>query len=236
MFLSRYWRANKHTLLRINRSTLLLLLVVQAAAWYSVLSANYDRLNQQKAQRDNVLNQERQRQIYEKALQRLQLNNAPWSTYSVESSNNNALLGWRIEGVAPLGQWQNVLESVEENFALSLSSMVWEIQPNGDWRGALRFRVHSPKRQREYHNWLPIRLGTERFVQADWQLLSTMRTADITAALIAHKEQRYWVREGSWLPDMGLAVNRVTAKEVTLIAKDGSQPTVSIMDIGGRHD
>ncbi|MBR7889968.1 hypothetical protein J9B83_13700 [Marinomonas sp. A79] len=236
MSLSQYWQANKHTLLRINASTLVLLLVVQAAAWYPILSASQDRLDRQTAQRDKEMNQERKRHTYVKALQQLQLKEATWARYSVKASDNENELEWHIDGAASLAQWQRILESVEEHFALSLLSVSWHLQPNGEWQGTLGFQVNPPKRQREYHNWLPSRLGAERFVQADWQLLSTMRIADVTAALIAHKEQRYWVREGSWLPDMGLAVNRVTTSAVTLMAKDGSQPTVTIMETGGSHD
>lgn len=230
MSLSKYLKASKSSLSNINGSAVSLLILVQTAIWYPFLSQAQDELNRQaklkvRAEADWTKTQQQANQ-----LRNMSLLDEPWVQHRVEGSEEGIPTQWSIRGAASLNEWQAVLEKVEERYALGLLAASWQRDKNGDWRGHLLFSLEAPKANREYHNWLPTKLRMSRFEQNDWQLLSTMRMGDKTSALVAYKDMRHWVGEGSWLPDAGVTVKDVSFDRVTLISKDGSEKALVVRE------
>uniref|UniRef100_A6W2T6 Uncharacterized protein n=1 Tax=Marinomonas sp. (strain MWYL1) TaxID=400668 RepID=A6W2T6_MARMS len=236
MFLSKYLKTNGASLKNIKGSVVLLLLLLQIAVWYPFLSQAQDELNRQsklKARAESDWKKTQQQAIL---LRDMYLLDESWLQHRVEDAKNGVPTQWSINGSASLTEWQIVLEKIETQFALDLLAASWQRGSNGYWQGHLLFAIKIPKANREYHDWLPTKLYMNRFEQKDWQLLSTMRIGDNTSALVAYKNARHWVSEGSWLPEAGLTVNEVSFDRVTLMAKDGSENALAVREQGGRDD
>jgi hypothetical protein len=236
MSLSQLWKINMASLLAINPRIICLLIILQLAAWYPVLSEKHSQLESHVKHKNQTVKAwqaiQRQSNIIEKGgfLQ------APWVAYSVGKKEHGVLTEWQVEGSASITEWQVLLEKVQEQFALGLISVHWNKGISGNWYGDLSFDIKTPRANREYSNWLPVKLQTRRFVAKDWRLLSTMRVGDKTSALLEYKRSRHWVYQGSWLPIIGLTVESVSFDNVTLVAKDGSQVALTVREIGGKHD
>lgn len=230
MSLSKYLKASKSSLSNINGSAVSLLILVQTAIWYPFLSQAQDELNRQAKLKARAEADWTKTQQQANRLRNMSLLDEPWVQHRVEDTEEGIPTQWSISGVASLTEWQAVLEKVEERYALGLLAASWQRDKNGDWRGHLLFSLETPKANREYHNWLPTKLRMSRFEQNDWQLLSTMRMGDKTSALVAYKDTRHWVSEGSWLPDAGVTVNGVSFDRVTLISKDGSEKALVVRE------
>jgi hypothetical protein len=236
MFLSTFLKANYVSLKNINASVVFLLILLQIAVWYPFLSQAQDELNRQtrlkqRADRDWDKAQQQAEQLHD-----IHLFDDSWLQHRVEDTKNGVPTQWFIEGVASLMEWHVALEKIEEQFALGLLSVSWQRKDNGQWQGRLLFTVQTPKANREYHNWLPTKLYMNRFVQNDWQLLSTMRIGKNTSALIVYKDARHWIRKGSWLPDAGVIVDTVSFDRVILMAKDGSKQAVVVRRQGSNNE
>ncbi|TYL49013.1 hypothetical protein [Marinomonas sp. IMCC 4694] len=221
---------------RLNNAIVVLLIVLQLAAWYPALSIARQAWKnsvtlEKKAHRDWL-----QIQQQDEALEHAVFDAAPWLHHRIESTQAGIATHWLVEGTAPLLAWQTVLEDVQTRFALTVSSVSWRREEDGNWQARLVFHVLTPAPNREYRDWVPVRLHVERFVKDDWQLLSTMQAEGTTSALLLYKKQRYWVQVGSWLPEAGLTVSRVSFDDVVFMGDDGTQRALSVREIGGLLD
>lgn len=239
MYLSKFLKVNKKAFIKINVSTVILLLLLQAAIWYPFLSKAQDELNKQtrltiRSESDWAKTQQQANQLRD-----INLPDHSWVQHKVEETKDGVPTQWSVNGSASLMEWQSVLESIETQFSLSLLAASWQKDDNENWRGHLLFAIEPPKVNREYHNWLPTKLHMNLFEPKDWQLLSTMRVGDKTSALVTYKNAQHWVDEGSWLPEAGVTVHGVSFDRVTLIAKDGSENAVIVKsqgEQGGQND
>ena len=236
MFLSKYLKINSASLVNINGSVVLLLILLQIAIWYPFLSQAHDESNRQTSLKNRAENDWKRTQQQANQLHEIPLLDESWIQHSVEAAKNGVPTQWSINGIASLMEWQNVLEKIEMQFALGLLAASWQREDNRGWRGRLLFSIEAPTANREYHNWLPTKLRMNRFQQEDWQLLSTMRMGEKASALVAYKNARHWVREGSWLPDAGLTVNAVSFDRVVLIARDGSEQALVVRKEGDKDE
>ena len=236
MFLSKYLKANAASLNNIKGSVVLLLILLQLSIWYPFLSHAQKESNRQDRLKERIQNEWEKTQQQAKQLRDIRLSDESWLQHRVEDARNDVPTQWSIEGIASLMEWQTVLEKIESQFALGLLAASWQKEHGGDWQGRLLFAVKTPNANREYHNWLPTKLYLNRFEQNDWLLLSTMRMGENTSALVMYKDARYWVSQGSWLPDAGLTVNDVSFDRVTLIAKDGSKTALVVHEKGGTDE
>ena len=236
MSLFPFFPVSKGSLLRVNLLFVLLLVMLQLAVWYPFLSAAQNNADQQFKLKQGAQRSWSAIQRQSRALARVQLTDHPWLQHQIIDTAQNMASAWEVKGTASLPQWQAALEQIEERFALTLLSVSWQKESNGQWQGKMHFSIQAPKMNREYHNWLPARILIERFNQRDWQLLSTMRTSENTSALVQYKNHRYWVQEGSWLPSAGLSVGTVSLDQVTLIANDSSLQTLVIRQKGEADD
>lgn len=236
MFLSKYLKANGLSLTNIKGSVVLFLILLQVALWYPLLSKAQDESNKQAKLKARAENEWKETQRQANQLRGIRLSDASWLQHKVEDTKNGVPTQWSINGSASLIEWQTMLEKIEERFALGLLSASWQRESNGDWQGHLLFAIKAPKANREYRDWLPTKLRINRFEQKDWQLVSTMRMGKNTSALVVYKDTRYWVSQGSWLPDAGLTVDDVSFDRVTLIAKDGSKSALVVREKGGADE
>ncbi|MCB5162308.1 hypothetical protein [Marinomonas algarum] len=236
MRISQYWQANKSVWLQIKLSTLVLLLLLQIAAWYPFLSDTYQQVIRHERQKANAQQLSRDRQVYTAALRSVQFGEAPWLSHHVVKSAETNLIQWHAKGTASLTQWRTILETVETRFALILRSASWRHLNNGHWRGELMFDVTFPTQNRPYHDWLPVRFNKTRFLPQDWQLKSVMRRQGTLSALVMYKQQAYWVQQGSWLPEVGLAVREVSFDGVSFYAEEGPDLILTRKPVGGVHD
>lgn len=236
MYLSKFLKANAVSFININASVVFLLILLQIAIWYPFLSQAQDELNRQARLKNHAENDWKKVQQQANLLRDIRSLDESWLQHRVEDTKNGVPTQWSIEGVAPLMEWQAVLEKIEERFALGLLSVSWQRKADGQWQGRLLFTVQPPKANREYHNWLPTKLYMNRFVPNHWQLLSTMRMGKNTSALVVYKDTRHWIREGSWLPDAGVSVDEVSFDRVILMAKDGSKQAVVVRRQGSDNE
>ena len=220
----------------INGSVVLLVALFQLAAWYPFISQTQSEQNRHLRLRDRTLYEWEKTERQAKNLQTVHFKDAPWAQHAVESSFNSVPTTWSLEGVASIAQWQTLLERVEAQCALGLQAVDWQRQQSGHWKGRLLFDIKIPKANRDYHNWLPTKLRATQFIKKDWQLLSTMRSAERASALVTYKHLRRWVQAGSWLPRSGVTVSAVSFNSVTLMAKDGSLQTLVVRDMGDEND
>lgn len=226
----------KSILRRLNIAMVLLLIVLQLVVWYPALSAANEALShavmlEKKAQRDWQKIQQQ-----DKALRHATFETAPWLSHDIESTQTGIATRWLVEGIASLSEWQGVLEDLQTRFALALSSVSWQREESGAWQARLVFHVLAPVANREYHDWLPVRVREVRFVKDDWQLLSTMQTTGTTSALLLYKKHRYWVQAGSWLPEAGLTVSLVSFDNVIFMDDGGTQWWLNVRETGGLRD
>jgi len=235
MSLSQYLKTKASFLYAINGSVVLLLVILQLAAWYPFLFQAQEHMNRHTRLKDRANQEWQQTQKHAKKLQTTNFVEASWARHRVEATQDGVPTKWSLEGIASVAEWQGLLEKAETQFALGLFSVYWQREPNGQWQGRFLFTINKPKANREYHHWLPTKLRASRFIKKDWHLLSTMRTGKDISALVTYKKKRHWVRENSWLPEAGFTVNAVSFDRVILIAKDGSQQTLIVRE-GKRND
>ncbi|MEP3349196.1 MAG: hypothetical protein ABJN96_04475 [Marinomonas sp.] len=223
MFLSQFLKANRASLFTISGSRMCLLIFVQALAWYPVLSEKYLDVERQIKRKTQLSASWQKIQAQSRMMEEKDFLQVDWATYSVGDQDQGTATTWQIEGRALIKEWQVLLEKVQEKSALKLVSASWESEQDSTWHGQLLFDIQEPKRNRAYENWLPTNLKAGRFVEEDWTLVSTMRVGESASALLKHKDNQHWVRQGSWLPTAGLTVDLVAFDRVTLISKDGDQ-------------
>jgi len=236
MSLSQYLKTDISSLYKITGSTVCVFVMLQLAVWYPFLSDAQNDLNHHLKRKERVKTEWRQIQEQANRLKEAVFINELWINHRIESEKNAMPTQWLIEGDAGIIEWQALLEKIEEHAALGLQSVQWQRLSNGQWRGRLLFDIKIPRANREYHNWLPIKLRNHPFVEKDWRILSTMRVGENTSALLEYRQKRHWVRQGSWLPSVGLTVDKVSFDQVTLRTKNGSKIELAVREIGGRDD
>lgn len=236
MSLFPYLKIKLSSLYAIKGSVVLLLVMLQLAAWYPFLSQQQDDMNRQIRQKDRANHEWERVKKQAIELHTISFIDEPWARHHVVATQTNIPTKWSLEGIASVMEWQGLLEKVEMQVAVGLFSVYWQRADDGQWLGRFLFNINVPKANREYHNWLPSKLRAYRFERKDWRLLSTVRTDESTSALVAYKKSRYWVRKGSWLPEAGLSVNAVSFDRVILVAKDGSQQALNIREADGQDD
>lgn len=236
MSLSQYLNVNTSSLYNITRLTVCVFVMLQLAVWYPLLSDTQDDVDRYLKQKERAETEWRQIQEQGNKLKEAAFIDTDWVSHRITSEKNALPTLWSLEGSAGIFEWQTFFEQVEEHIALGLQSVYWKRQKNGQWRGRLLFDIETPKSNREYHNWLPTKLRGTPFVEKDWRILSTMRVDGNTSALLEHKKQRHWVRQGSWLPSVGLTVDTVSFDRVTLEAKDGSHIALTVREEGDADD
>jgi|GEM_PF-1601204 hypothetical protein len=222
MFSLAYWKNSAFFSFDMNRSVVCLFIFLQMAVWYPFLSSRHDDVSHHKRLNQQADVEWRQIKKQASALQQMRFPNTPWIQHSVEATKKDLPTQWLIEGAASLAEWQKILEQVEAQLPLILRTVSWQRRSNGDWKGRLLFALGVPENNREYHNWLPTRLRTERFNKNDWRLVSTMRAGSAASAMLTYKNKRYWIAPGSWLPEAGMSVDAVSFDQVSLVARDGS--------------
>lgn len=228
MRLSRFFKNNDFFSFHLSGPVVLLLVLLQLAAWYPFLSQMQSDVDRHIRLKDRVENEWRQIQNQAIRLRDVRFVDMSWVEHHITATENDIATQWSVSGSASVLAWQRLLEQVEEQFSLILRSVHWQRETNGHWRGQLLFSLNVPKKNREYHHWLPTKLRTSRFNRSDWQLVSTMRLGTSTAALITYKNHRRWIRQGSWLPEAGMTVNTVSFDRVILMAKDGSSQALVV--------
>ncbi|MGB0782013.1 MAG: hypothetical protein ACPGRG_02505 [Marinomonas sp.] len=233
MFQSMFLSLKRRPLPALRYSTVALLSLLQISLWYPWLSQAHDDIRRQTRLKNQAVSEWQAIQRQAIALENVRFGEYAWLEHQIVARKANVATQWRIEGSQTLAQWRSLLEEVQRRFSLSVLTVSWEREKNAQWHGVLRFAIQAPKANRSFHNWLPTRLDDTRFIPADWQLLSTMRTAKSTSALIEYKHRRHWVQAGSWLPDAGLSVRSVALGQVTLVEKGGALQTLLIRDFGG---
>ncbi|NVK72777.1 MAG: hypothetical protein HWE24_04790 [Oceanospirillaceae bacterium] len=236
MFLSPYLKIKKVSFFTIHGSSVLFLLLLQIAAWYPFLSDAQESLKQQSRLEYRAVEQWRKTQVQAKQLALAQFESASWAQHYIVASDQNIPTQWGVKGSASIRNWQILLEQIETQFHLVLLSVLWQREANGNWQGTLEFGIRAPKENRAFHNWLPAKIQADHFSRNDWQLLSTMRIGQNTSALLAYKERRHWVRQGSWLAEAGLTVSSVSSDQVVLLAKNGAKQVLLIREQGGSHE
>ncbi|ETX09653.1 hypothetical protein MUS1_06455 [Marinomonas ushuaiensis DSM 15871] len=236
MLLSQYLKIDISSLCNITGSTVCIFIMLQLAIWYPLLSGAQDDLERHIKRKERAETEWQKIQGQANRLKGMTFLNEVWVSHHIFSEKNAVPTQWFIEGTAGLIEWQTLLEKVEEHVALGMQSVHWQRLPNGQWQGCLLFDIKIPKANREYHNWLPTKLRSYPFVEKDWQVLSTMRVGENASALLEYKQQRHWVRQGSWLPSAGLTVDTVTFDQVTLMTKEGSQIALTVRKIGDMDD
>ncbi|MGJ8648097.1 MAG: hypothetical protein ACSHXJ_14445 [Marinomonas colpomeniae] len=232
MFLSQYLKNNMTTLYDIKGSLVGLLVVLQLAVWYPLISQNQEEMEHLLKQKDLTRAEWEGIKMQSKRIEQVMFSDVLWATQEITSTTDLIATQLKLEGVASIFEWQAWLERVEELFALGVMLASWKLEPNGEWGGRLLFDIKAPKKNREYHNWLPTKLRIGNFVAKDWSLLSIMRVGEKTSALLEYKRHRHWVRQGSWLPSAGLSVETVSFDQITLMSKDGTQRALIVRETG----
>ena len=250
MSLSQLLKVNTSFLLTIstsiNTSMVCLLLILQLAIWYPTLSEEQSHLENQIKRRDRALTAWQKIKKQSNVIENNHFLQTSWTKQKIGMKEKGVVTQWQVEGQSSITEWQTLLEYIQERLSLGLVSVHWKRESSGDWYGRLSFDIQSPKANREYDNWLPTMLHIERIVEKDWRLLSTMREGDNVSALLEHKNNRYWVHQGSWLPVAGLTVDAVSFDRVALMTKGGQQieltvsaltiSALSVGDVGEEHD
>lgn len=236
MWLSQSLKINASVFYKMTGSTVFVFAAFQLVVWYFLLSDARDDLNRHLTRKEQVEKEWQHIQNQANKLKEATFINVSWANHRIESEKAVVPTQWLIEGSASVVEWQALLERVEKHIALGLQSIHWQRGLNGQWRGRLLFDIKTPKSNREYHNWLPTKLRSNPFTEKGWQVLSTMRVGESTSALLKYKQQPHWVREGSWLPSVGLMVDAVFFDRVILQTKDGSQIVLMIQEKKGVND
>ena len=236
MFLSQSLQANAARLADIKGSMVVLLTVLQLAAWYPFISQAQEATDRRLMQKSRTLLEWKQIELQSERIIQASFPSVPWGVRNTASKTNLMPTQLELKGTASTMEWQTWLERIEALFPLGLMSASWQLSPNGKWIGRLLFDIKAPKKNREYHNWLPTKLRAEHFAAEDWRLLSIMKVGETASALIEHKQRRHWVRQGSWLPSAGVSVHDVSFDQVTFMSKDGTQVALIVHDVGESNE
>ncbi len=236
MPLSKYIKNNVFLSSDIKASLVCLLLGLQVAVWYPVLSRSLSDVNTHSLIESQIDTAWQQTQHQAQRIKQLVFSDMPWVQHKVIATLKGLPTQWQVEGTASILEWQHFQETVEEKSALTLRSAVWKRQTNGQWYGRLEMSMAQPVNNRTYQNWLPVRLRTDRFHPNDWQILSTMRNDAHASALISYQNNPQWVTAGAWLPEAGVTVQSVSLQSITLVAVDGVLQTIETATTGGQGD
>ncbi|BFM50376.1 hypothetical protein [Marinomonas sp. THO17] len=202
---------------------ILLLILLQVAIWYLLILDVHEDWQQSQRKLTRIWKSWQNIQQQDALLQTMQNEQWPWLSMTSINSRNQLITGWRIEGVASLTEWQPVLESLQERFALSVIGIKWQRRQDAQWVGVVDVDIEPPAPNREWQNWLPSRFQKSVFHEEDWHLSSTMKVQDRCSALVQYRQRHYWLTEGSWIPDASVSVSKVAVDYVILVAKDGKQ-------------
>ena len=71
---------------------------------------------------------------------------------------------------------------------------------------------------------------SEPFIQNSWQLVSTLVVSGKAMGLLRSSAQNYWVTKGTWLPDVGVFVEAVSAQQVTLVDHNGQRLMLNVLN------
>lgn len=236
MSLLAYLKSSAFFSFEITRSIVLLFILLQMAVWYPFLSNLHDDVSHHTRLNNQAEDEWRQWQKRANYLRQMHFADDPWVQQRVLATDVDRPTQWLIEGTASLTEWQSVLERVEAQLPLVLRSVSWQRASKGNWQGRLRFGLGIPKRNREYHNWLPTQLRTRQFNKEDWRLVSTMRVGEAVSAMLTYKNHRYWITRGSWLPAAGMTVNAVSFDQITLVARDGAIEELKVREEVGQYE
>lgn len=220
MFLSQYVKTNVKGFLNISVFNVLLCIFLQMALWGMLIF---------QSQQDLELNErakKREMKAWKEIVQQSHLiesyRHHPSSGLTI--SLNSATLPpnrLAINGRASLGMWQELLDSIQQRFSFELVSMQWQNLQRGEWLGELELSIQPPKDSKEYNDWLPVSITSNSFLAEDWRLLSGIKVGTTVSALLQYQSRFYWVKEGTWLPSLGVMVDSVSIDEVVLFAKNG---------------
>lgn len=236
MFLFRYFKINKVSLGTISSNMVFLLLLLELAIWYPVLSERYGEKEKQwklKIRSEKVWEGLHQQSLW---LDKQSALVKGWAISTVLQKEPDFPTTWQLEGSASILEWQTLLEWAQENVPLGVMSSYWERRKNGDWFGRHVFDIEAPNKNREYRNWLPTRHQGEQFIKKDWRVLSTMKGVNSTSALLEYKNNLHWVKKGSWFPSAELTVDFVSLDQVMLIMKNGKHVVLSVREEGADND
>ncbi|MBJ7538080.1 hypothetical protein [Marinomonas transparens] len=229
MWLFRFLKIDVQRCFPITPSIVFLLIVLQLAAWYPFLNNAYQEVTYQNRLKNRAIKNWQKALYQAQKLESSSFITDEWVSHQVIASKEGVPRQWGVEGGASLVRWQTLLEYVEEQVALKLSSVVWQNRFDGNWFGHLSFDVLAPRKGIASHYWLPIQSHTGRFAEREWKLLSILHTDNQASALLQYKQAKRWVSEGDWLPQAAMTVDQVLYDRITLITKDGKKEVLSTM-------
>ncbi|MCV2403987.1 hypothetical protein OFY17_14045 [Marinomonas sp. C2222] len=161
-----------------------------------------------------------------------QYNQPSWLIFSADDRSSPSK-SFIIKGQASLEEWQALLDSIQQEVSVSLASLQWQYMSLEGWFGELEFHVRSPKKTHPYYDWLPVRMTSASSLNTPWRLVSVIRVDKKVSALLQNQNDGYWVKEGDWLPSLGVKVHSVSEERVTILAKNGQKRVINRQSSGG---
>lgn len=190
-----------------------LLLVMQGAAWWPMLDEQWQQQEHQWRAQQRVLSEQRRQQQVFATLAAKPLSEFGWLNTDWLAAQKR----WQLHGVGSSQAWQAALLRAHELAELELHSGSWQMLASGLWQVRLEFQVHTQaSRLSDALEW-PDMAQSALALAADWQLLSVLSQADQHRALLHSAGQHYWVESGTWLPEVGILVRKVSAQQVVLV-------------------
>ncbi|MEO9653645.1 hypothetical protein [Marinomonas sp.] len=204
------------------------LVLLQALIWQPILSAQWaDTKAQERKQRLQLSLQHKAQDIVT-TLATQPLYEYAWLMSDFQSDSRR----WRLSGEASLENWQQALDEAHEVASLVLLSVVWQRREGGEWFADFLYQLVSTELADPEFETLPkSRIQTrESGTQSAWQLVSTLFVSGKAMGLLRSSAQSYWVTKGTWLPEVGVFVETVSAQQVTLVDQNGQRLMLNVLN------